>query len=91
MELPKNLETIYISMDKAKDREKWLTKSSELNLNNSFLITENQNNKNIIKEIQLNQLPRYILVDKNFNIIDINMITPQEGDFLKNLKSYIKE
>lgn len=91
MDLPKNVETIYVSMDKAKDREKWLSKSSELKLNNSYLIIENQINKNIIKEIQLNQLPRYILVDKNFNILDINMITPQEGDFLKNLKSYIKE
>ena len=91
MDLPKNLETIYISMDKTKDREKWLTKSSELNLNNSFLIIENENNKNIIKKIQLNQLPRYILVDKNFNILDINMITPQEGEFLKKLKSYIRE
>ena len=91
MDLPKNLETIYISMDKAKDKEKWLNKSSELNLNNSYLIIENENNKNIIKEIQLNQLPRYILVDKNFNILDANMITPQEGDFLKNLKSYIKD
>ena len=56
-----------------------------------YLIIENENNKNIIKEIQLNQLPRYILVDKNFNILDANMITPQEGDFLKNLKSYIKD
>ncbi len=41
--------------------------------------------------MELNQLPRYILVDKNFNVLDANMITPQEGDFLKNLKSYIKE
>lgn len=91
MDLPKNLETIYISLDKSKDKEKWLTKSSELNLNNSFLIIENEKNKNILKEIQLNQLPRYILVDKNFNVLDANMIKPQEGDFLKNLKSYIKE
>lgn len=91
MDLPKNLKTIYISMDRAKDKEKWFNKSLELNLNNSYLIIENETNKNIIKEIELNQLPRYILVDKNFNILDINMITPQEGDFLKELKRLIKE
>ena len=91
MDLPKNLETIYISLDKSKDKEKWLNKSSELNLNNSFLIIENETNKNIIKGIKLNLLPRYILVDKNFNILDANMVTPQEGDFLKNLESYIKD
>ncbi|NHN26680.1 hypothetical protein FIA58_013425 [Flavobacterium jejuense] len=91
MDLPKNLSIIYISMDKGKDKGKWSAKSEELNLNNSFLFVENESNKNIINEIELNQLPRYILIDKDFNMLNTNMITPQEGDFLKELKSYIKE
>lgn len=91
MDLPNNLETIYVSMDKTKDKDNWLNKSAELNLNNSYFFIENDENSTIIQKMELNQLPRYILVDKNFNVLDANMITPQEGDFLKNLKSYIKE
>lgn len=89
LDLPKNIEIIYISMDKTKDKDKWLFKSKEMNLKNSYLFIENENNKKIIKEIGLNQLPRYILIDNNFKIIDFNLITPQEGDFLKELKQYV--
>jgi thiol-disulfide isomerase/thioredoxin len=91
MELPKNLDIIYISMDKSINREKWLTKTNELNLSNSYLFIENENNKKTIQEIELNQLPRYILLDKNFNVLNFNMITPQEGDFLKELKNLVKD
>lgn len=90
MDLPKDLDIFYISMDKAKAKDKWLAKSKELNLNNSYLFVENENNKDIIQKIKLNQLPRYILLDKNFNVLNFNMITPQEGDFLKELKKYTK-
>lgn len=90
MDLPKDLGIVYISMDKTKDKDKWIAKSKELNLNNTYLFVENDNNKEIIQKIKLNQLPRYILLDKKLNVLNFNMITPQEGDFLKELKKYIK-
>lgn len=89
MNLPKDLEIIYVSLDKTKDKEKWLAKSKELNLSNSFLFVENESNKKTLKEMELNELPRYILLDNNFNILNFNLITPQEGDFLKELNNSI--
>ena len=91
MDLPANLEIIYISMDRTKDREKWSKKSHDFNLSNSYLFAETQNNKAIITKIGLNQLPRYILVDKDFNILNPNLATPQETDFLKELEMYINK
>lgn len=90
MDLPKELEIFYISMDRTKDKEKWSKKAQNMHLSNSYLFTETQNNKNIISKINLNELPRYILLDKDLNIIHPNLATPQEVDFLKELKTYIK-
>ncbi len=90
MHLPKELEILYISMDRTKDKEKWSKKAQNLHLSNSYLFTETQNNKNIISKINLNELPRYILLDKDFNVVHPNLATPQEVDFLKELKTYIK-
>lgn len=90
MDLPKELEVINISMDKTIDKDKWIIRSNELSLNNSYLFVENEYNKKVIHDIKLNQLPRYILIDKNFNVLNFNMITPQEGDFLQEIKNSIK-
>jgi len=90
MDLPKELEVINISMDKTIDKDKWIIRSNELILNNSYLFVENEYNKKVIHDIKLNQLPRYILIDKNFNVLNFNMITPQEGDFLQEIKNSIK-
>lgn len=91
MSLPNNLKLINISLDKNKDVIKWKNKSKELMMENNYHFVENKSNKEFIELIKLNQIPRYILIDKNFKILDFDMISPQEGDFLKNLKSYIKE
>lgn len=91
MKLPQEVDVVYISLDKQSDQKKWKMKSTELNISNSYLFIENEENKKQLTKINLNQLPRYILIDKDFNILNFNMTTPQEDDFLKNLKSYIKE
>ena len=91
MDLPKDIEIVYISMDRTKDKEKWSKKAKDLHLPNSYLFAETPNNKNIIKKVNLNQLPRYVLIDKDFNIINPNLATPQEVDFLKELKIYMKD
>lgn len=90
MELPKGLEIIYVSMDRVKDKEKWLKKAESLHLSNSYLSAETQNNKNIINKINLNKLPRYIIIDKDLNVLNPDLYSPQEADFLKELNTYIK-
>jgi len=91
MKLPSNLKIINISMDKTTDREKWLLKSTELNLKNSYLFVESASNKEFIHEINLNLLPRYILIDNDYNVLDLNMISPSEGDFQTEIERLIKK
>lgn len=91
MELPKSLKIINVSLDKTKDKNKWLLKAKELAIEDSYLFIENESNKKFIQNINLNQIPRYILIDKDFKIINIDMISPSEGDFKKELEKYIKE
>ncbi len=92
MDLPKEIKVIYISMDRTKDKEKWIKKANNLHLgDSSYLFAETKNNKNVIDKINLNQLPRYILIDSKFNIINPNLATPQETDFLKELNLYLKK
>lgn len=90
MDLPKELEIIYISMDRTADKDKWIKKSENFKLENSYLFVEDDNNKKIIKKISLDQLPRYILIDKDLNILNFNLPTPQESDFLKELNLFMK-
>ena len=78
-------------MDKTTDREKWLLKSTELNLKNSYLFVESASNKEFIHEINLNLLPRYILIDNDYNVLDLNMISPSEGDFQTEIERLIKK
>ncbi len=90
MDLPEELEIFYISMDRTKDKEKWSKKAQNMHLSNSYLFAETQNNKSIINKINLNELPRYILLDKDLNVVHPNLATPQEVNFLKELKTYMK-
>lgn len=90
MLLPNNLKLINISLDKNKDILKWKSKSKELMIENNYLFVENKSNKEFIELIKLNQIPRYILIDKNFKILDFDMISPSEGDFKNQIERLIK-
>jgi hypothetical protein len=89
MTLPKNLKIVSISLNKANDFGKWKMKTEQLHIEDSFLFVENESNKKCIKMINLNQIPRYILVDKNFKILEFDMSSPSEGEFETELKSHI--
>lgn len=90
MSLPSNLKLINISLDKSKDIEKWKSKTRELMNDNSYLFVENQFNKEFIELIKLNQIPRYVLIDKNFKILEFDMISPSEGDFKSQIETLLK-
>jgi hypothetical protein len=89
MTLPKNLKLINISLDKTKDYDKWVNKSKQLNIEDCFLFVENKTNRDFINLVDLSQIPRYILIDKNFKILELNMSSPSEGGFENELKNHI--
>jgi len=87
MKFPKNVKVISLSLDKIKVKGKWKTKTKELEQKISFLVDEkNQKNREFLKFIELQSVPRYILIDKNMNLIDEAFSHPNEPQFLPKLK-----
>lgn len=87
MKFPKNVKIISLSLDKINVKDKWKSKTKELAQKISFLVDEkNQKNKEFLKFIELQSVPRYILIDKNMNLIDEAFLQPNELQFLSKLK-----
>ncbi|WP_458627509.1 TlpA family protein disulfide reductase [Winogradskyella sp. PC D3.3] len=88
MGLPKNIKVISISVDKEKDKQKWKTKTKELEQSLSYWIDETDSDtKEFMKFIEMKSIPRYILIDKDMNLIDQAFYHPQEPQFLSKLQN----
>ncbi len=87
LNLPDNVKVINLSIDKMSAKEKWQNQSKKLDLNISYLFDDKKENKNFIRMINLNAIPRYIIIDRNFNLIDINFVSPSNSNFLKRLNN----
>jgi len=87
MSIPKNVKVLSFSVDKEKDKEKWKSKTVELEQELSFWFDEKmENNKGFTKFIEMKSIPRYVLIDKNMNLIDQAFYHPQEPQFLSKLR-----
>jgi thiol-disulfide isomerase/thioredoxin len=87
MDIPKNVKVINLSVDKNGVKDKWKIKADETNQKISYLIkSRNKSNIEFQKFIKLKSIPRYILIDKDLNVIDQAYLKPHEPDFLFNLK-----
>lgn len=87
MSMPKNVKIISFSVDKENDKEKWKLKTLELEQKLTFWFDEKiENNKRFTEFIEMQSIPRYVLIDKNMNLIDQAFYHPQEQQFLSKLK-----
>jgi thiol-disulfide isomerase/thioredoxin len=87
IDFPKNIKIISVSLDKAKDKGKWKSKTIALKQELTYwLDEENAEAKSFLKFIELQSIPRYILIDNNLNIIDEAFYHPSEIQFLSKLK-----
>ena len=87
MKFPKNVKILSFSVDAEKDTEKWQQKTKELEQTISYLIDNRiKENKAFLKFIELHSIPRYILIDKNMNLIDQAFYHPSELQFLPKLR-----
>lgn len=86
MQLPNNVKVISISIDKEKDKEKWIKMTNNLEQSLSYWIDETDSDtKEFMKFIEMQSIPRYILIDKDMNLIDQSFYHPQEPQFLPKL------
>jgi thiol-disulfide isomerase/thioredoxin len=87
MNIPKNVEVISFSVDKEKDKEKWKLKTKELKQELTYWFNEQKpENKGFTEFIEMQSIPRYVLIDKNMNLIDQAFYHPQEQQFLSKLR-----
>ncbi|WP_189362545.1 TlpA family protein disulfide reductase [Algibacter mikhailovii] len=86
-----NVEWIYLSIDK--DIEKWLKKSKELekflNVKNQYLVLEGTNSK-LGKFFKVNWIPRYVILNKENEIILNNAPRPSDTQIFKQIIDNIK-
>ncbi len=88
LKLPKNLKVISISLDKIKDKTKWKNKTKALNQNISYWLDDtSEATKTFLKFIELQSIPRYILIDNNMNLIDQAFYRPEDVQFLPKLQN----
>ena len=87
MDLPDNVKVISISVDKNKDKEKWIKTTNKLNQSISYWIDGTDNNtQKFMNFIEMKSIPRYVLIDKNMNLIDQAFYHPSNSQFIKKLK-----
>ncbi|MCB0457717.1 MAG: TlpA disulfide reductase family protein [Flavobacteriaceae bacterium] len=65
----KNIEFVSISVDKAKDHEKWVNMVKEKELGGIQLFADNDWDSSFVKEYYINGIPRFILIDPEGNIV----------------------
>lgn len=73
---------IYLSIDKSKND--WLKESKKINLENSYLLINNANNK-FSDYFDISSIPRYIILDKNKNVYSANAPRPSQLAELENV------
>lgn len=87
MDIPKNVSIISLSLDQSKDKQEWRNITKKLEQKISYLVKDkNVKNQEFLKFIELQSVPRYMLIDKNLNLIDEAFLHPHEPQFLSKLK-----
>ena len=75
-----NIEFVSISIDEAKDKEKWLTFIEEKALTGLQLMAENDWQSDIATAYNIKGIPRFLLIDEAGKIISANAPRPSSPD-----------
>lgn len=89
MELPKAVEIINLSIDLPTNFKGWKNKVNQLGQRKSFLIDETPENRELIKNLEINEIPRYILIDKHSKIIQYEFLRPIDAKFEVSLNEIL--
>lgn len=74
----KNIVFVSMSMDREADRQKWVDFVRDQNLTGEQVWVDAQNNKEISKAFNILQIPRFVLLDKEGKILDVNAPRPSD-------------
>ena len=85
----KDIAFVSLSIDKPEHKEKWLKMIEDEKLQGIQIIAENAFNSEFVTAYNIKAIPRFILLDKEGNIVDANAPRPSEPrlkDLLNSLE-----
>lgn len=86
----KNIEFVGISIDKAKDHDKWKQFVVKKQLVGIQLFADNDWNTQFVKDYQINGIPRFILIGPDGEIVNADAPRPSSPELVKTLDSLLK-
>ena len=86
----KDVQFVSISMDKPKELEKWKKFVAEKELSGIQLFADNAFDSDIAKSYKINSIPRFLLFDKEGNIVDANATRPSNSKTKDIINSLLK-
>ena len=78
----KNIEFVSISVDKAKDHDKWKKMVEEKELKGIQLFADKDWDSDFVKDYLIKGIPRFILIDPQGNIVSSNAPRPSEDKLI---------
>jgi thiol-disulfide isomerase/thioredoxin len=86
----KNIEFVSISVDVAKDHDKWKNFVTEKGLEGIQLFADKNWESSFIAAFGINSIPRFILIDPNGIVIDADAKRPSNPALVEQLNGFVK-
>jgi thiol-disulfide isomerase/thioredoxin len=83
----KDINFVSLSIDKQEDKEKWLKMVQDENLQGIQILADNDWNSDFVKAYNITGIPRFILIDKEGNILDADAPRPSDPRLKEVLNS----
>lgn len=83
----KNIVFISMSVDKPKDRDKWITMVKDKEMSGVQILAPNATSSDFARAYNINAIPRFIIIDPEGKIVDFDSPRPSEKEKLKTLFS----
>ena len=84
----KNIEFVSISIDRAKDHNKWKKMIAEKEMGGMQLFADNEWNSDFVKSYSIQGIPHFILIDTQGNIINSNAPRPSSSKLIDLFNEY---
>lgn len=86
----KNVEFVSISIDAAKDHDKWKKFVTDKQMGGIQLYADKDWSSDFCKAYNINSIPRFILIDTKGNIVDADAPRPSDPALVAKLDELLK-
>ena len=83
----KEIEFVSISIDKQEDKEKWIKMVGQKELKGTQIMADNAWDSGVVTEYNIAGIPRFILIDKEGNLVKADAPNPSNPDLIDLFES----